>query len=85
LNSELINVGLDNLVAKDEIVVIARPDSAPVKRLIAAYERENRVINLTRGRRTRAVLFTASGYVVLTPLRPKTLAERYLSEEGAVP
>jgi hypothetical protein len=71
------------MVAKDEIVVIARPDSAPVKRLIEAYEQERKVINLTRGRRTRAVLFTASGYVVLSPLRPVTLAERYLSEEGA--
>jgi len=80
LSKRLLNIGLDNLVAQEEIVVIARPDSVPVKRLVDAYEREHKVIDLTRGRRTRAVIFTASGYVVLSPLRTKTLAERYLEE-----
>ena len=76
-----MNVGLDNMVAKDEIVTIARPDSVPVKRMIDASERENRVINLTRGRRTRAVIITRSGYVVLAPLRTQTLAERYITSD----
>lgn len=77
-----MNVGLDNMVAKSEIVSIARPDSVPIKRLIDACQRENRVINLTRGRRTRAVIITRSGYVVLAPLRTQTLAERYLASDA---
>lgn len=77
-----MNVGLDNMVAKDDIVSIARPDSVPIKRLIDAYERENRVINLTRGRRTRAVIITGSGYIVLAPLRTQTLAERYITSDA---
>lgn len=77
-----MNVGLDNMVAKEEIVAIARPDSVPIKRLVDAYERDNRLINLTRGRRTRAVIFTRSGYAVLAPLRTQTLAERYLTEKS---
>ena len=74
-----MNVGLDNMVAKDEIVSIARPDSVPIKRMIDAHEREHRVINLTRGRRTRAVIITRSGFVILAPLRSQTLAERFLA------
>lgn len=77
-----MNVGLDNMVAKNEIVTIARPDSVPIKRMIDASERENRVINLTRGRRTRAVIITRSGYVVLAPLRTQTLAERYITSKS---
>ena len=77
-----MNVGLDNMVAKGEIVSIARPDSVPIKRLIDAYERDNRVVNLTRGRRTRAVIITRSGYVVLAPLRTQTLAERYITSDA---
>lgn len=80
MESGIINVGLDNLVAKKEIVAIARPDSFPVRRLIDAYKKEDKVIDLTRGRKTRSVIFTKSGYVVLSPLRSPTLAERYISD-----
>jgi len=78
MSNGLLNVGLDNMVSKDEIVAIARPDSLPIKEMIQEYDNQNRLIDLTRGRKRRAVLITRSGYVVLSPLRTPTLAERYV-------
>ncbi len=81
MSNGLLNVGLDNMVSKDEIVAIARPDSLPIKEMIQAYDAQNRLIDLTRGRKRRAVLVTRSGYVVLSPLRTPTLAERYVDSD----
>jgi hypothetical protein len=69
------------MVSKDRIVVIAKPDTAPIRRIISELEKENKVINLTRGRKTRAVVFTDAGYVILSPLRTRTIAERFLGEK----
>ncbi len=81
MSNGLLNVGLDNMVSKDEIVAIARPDSLPIKEMIQTYDDQNRLIDLTRGRKRRAVLITRSGYVVLSPLRTPTLAERYVDSD----
>ncbi len=39
--NEILNVGLDNMVAQDEIVAIARPDSLPIKQLVTTSEQDN--------------------------------------------
>lgn len=78
---ELINLGLDNMVLKDRIVAIARPDTAPIRRLINAYEKENKLVNVTRGRKTRSVVITDAGYIILSSLRTKTLSERFISDK----
>lgn len=76
---ELINLGLDNMVPKDRIIAIARPDTAPIRRLINAYDREDKLINVARGRKTRSVVITDAGYIILSSLRTKTLSERFAS------
>jgi len=68
------------MIPKARIVVIARPDTTPIKRLINEYDKEHKVIDLTRGRKTRSVIFTDAGYIILSPLRTKTLSERFLGE-----
>jgi len=81
MSNGLLNVGLDNMVSKKEIVAIARPDSLPIKEMIQAYDEQNRLIDLTRGRKRRSVIVTSSGFVVLSPLRTPTLAERYMDSD----
>ena len=78
MSNGLLNVGLDNMVSTDEVVAIARPDSLPMKQLVNAAQENNHLIDLTRGRKRRSVIVTKSGYVVLSPLRTPTLAERYV-------
>ncbi|MFQ6089907.1 MAG: DUF370 domain-containing protein [Candidatus Bipolaricaulia bacterium] len=80
MNKELISIGLESLVRRERVVVIARPDTAPIRRLIKRYKEEGKVIDLTRGRKARAAIITDAGLIILSPLRTKTIAERFLEE-----
>lgn len=73
---KLINIGFGNMVAAGRIVAIVSPESAPIKRIIRESEDKGVLVNATYGRRTRAVLITDSGHVVLSALQPETVAHR---------
>jgi hypothetical protein len=77
---ELISLGLESLVRRERVVVIARPDTAPIRRLIKRYKEEERLVDLTRGRKARAAIITDAGFIILSPLRTKTLATHFLGE-----
>ena len=64
------------------MVALVSPDSAPVKRLIQDAKDSGRVIDVTCGRRTRAVVITDSEHVILSAIQTETIANR-LSDEDA--
>ncbi len=80
MSEELINLGLGNLVRRDRVVVLARPDTIPLQRLIRRYEGEGQVIDLTGGRKARAAIVTDAGFIILSSLRVETIAKRFLRE-----
>ena len=63
-------------------MAIISPDSAPVKRIIQEARERGSLIDATYGRRTRAVVITDSGHVVLSAVQPETVAHRYTAQEG---
>ena len=71
-----INVGFGNMVAAERITVLASPDSAPMKRLVQDAKDDGRAIDVTCGRRTRAIIITDSEHVVLSALTPEKIANR---------
>ena len=71
-----INVGFGNMVAAERIVAIASPDSAPMKRLVQDSKDDGRAIDVTCGRRTRAVIITDSEHVILSAIQTETIANR---------
>lgn len=73
---KFINIGFGNMVAADRIVTIVSPDSAPVKRLIQDAKDTGRVIDVSCGRRTRAVIITDSEHVILSAIQSETIANR---------
>ena len=73
---KFINVGFGNMVAADRVVTIANPDSAPIKRLIQDSKDDGRAIDVTCGRRTRAVIITDSDHVILSAIQTETIANR---------
>lgn len=78
----LINIGFGNIVAANRIIAIIAPDSAPVKRIIQEARDKGALIDATYGRRTRAVVITDSGHVVLSAVQPETVAHRFMTREG---
>ena len=73
---KFINVGFGNMVAVERVVTIVSPDSAPIKRLIQDAKDAGRVIDVSCGRRTRAVIITDSEHVILSAIQSETIANR---------
>ncbi len=71
-----INVGFGNMVAANRVVVLAAPDSAPVKRLVQDAKDNGYAVDVTCGRRTRSVIITDSEHVLLSAIQPETIANR---------
>lgn len=81
---KFINIGYGNMIAVERIVAIASPESAPIKRLIQDSKDAGRVIDVTCGRKTRAVVITDSDHVILSMLQAETIANRLDSEDTLV-
>ncbi|MBD2159295.1 MAG: DUF370 domain-containing protein [Limnothrix sp.] len=76
MDIQLINVGFGNIVAANRIIAIVSPDSAPIRRLVTDAKDRGQLIDATYGRRTRAVIISDSGHVVLSAIQPETVANR---------
>ena len=79
-NVKFINIGFGNMVSAGRIVAIAAPDSAPIKRLVQDAKEDNRVIDVSCGRRTRAVIITDSEHVILSAIQAETIANRLAND-----
>jgi hypothetical protein len=79
---ELIHIGFGNIVAMNRVIALASPSSAPTKRSIQEARNRGMLIDMTNGRKTKAVIFTDSGHVVLAALVPETIAGRLQVSRG---
>lgn len=73
---KLINIGYGNVVVAGRIIAVISPESAPVKRIIQDARDSGTLIDATYGRRTRAVIITDSGHIILSSVQPETVAAR---------
>ncbi len=80
--AELIHIGFGNILAMDRVIAIASPNSAPTKRTIQERKNKGLLIDMTSGRRTKAVIFTDSGHIILAALAPETIAGRLQVSRG---
>ena len=77
---KFINAGYSNLIASERIVLVAAPDSAPVKRLMQDAKDDGRAIDLTCGKKTKSVILTDTEHVILSALPPEKIVGR--AEDG---
>lgn len=76
-----IDIGLGNLAATSRIITVASPDTAPIKRLVQDAKDEGRAIDVSCGQKTRSVLVTDCGLVLLSALETDEIRAR-LAEGG---
>jgi len=81
---ELVHIGFGNILAMSRVVAIASPNSAPTKRTIQEGRNKGQLIDMTNGRRTKAVIFTDSGHIILAALAPETIAGRLQASLGGL-
>ena len=76
-----INIGFGDIVFAGRIVAIVAPTSASAKRMVQDARDAGRLVDATYKRRTRAVIVTDSGHIVLSALQPETIAHRVGGEK----
>jgi len=81
---KLVNIGFGNMVSANRMIAIISPESAPIKRMIQEAREKGMLIDASCGRRTRAVLMSDSGHVILSAIQSETIANRLknLDEEN---
>lgn len=83
--TELIHIGFGNVLAINRVVAIISPNSAPIKRLLQEGKTKGLLVDMTSGRRTKAVLIMDSGHIVLAAIAPETIAGRLSSRRDGSP
>lgn len=82
---KLINIGFGNMVSSNRLVAVVSPESAPIKRIVQDAKEKGMLVDATHGRRTRAVIVTDSGHIILTYLQAETVEKRMNDEAGIMP
>ena len=75
---KLINIGSGNMVSAGRVIAIVSPESAPIKRMVQDARDSGSLIDATYGRRTRAVIITDSGHLILSAIQTETISNRIL-------
>ena len=73
---KLINIGFGNTVCAERIISVVSPESAPIKRLVIDGKASGSVIDVSCGRKTRSVLITDCGNIILSSLQCETVSQR---------
>ncbi|MFC1932326.1 DUF370 domain-containing protein [Chloroflexota bacterium] len=73
---ELVHIGFNNVIVMNRVIAVASPNSAPTKRSIQEARSKGLLVDMTNGRRTKSVIITDSGHIILAALTPETIAGR---------
>lgn len=74
---KLVNLGFGNMVVAKRVLAIVNPNSSPMKRLREDAREAGQLLDTTQGRRTRSIVITDSGHVILSAVQTETVAMRY--------
>ena len=73
----LLNIGFGNTVVAERVVAILSPNSSPMKRVKDEAREARSLIDVTHGRKTRAIIITDSNHVILSAIQAETVSSRF--------
>lgn len=77
MDGRMINVGFGNSIVASRILAVVNPHSSPMKKLKDEAKRNNRLLDVTEGRRTRSIIVLDSNHIVLSSVQPETITQRF--------
>jgi hypothetical protein len=77
MDGRMINVGFGNSLVASRIISVVNPHSSPMKKLKDEAKKNNRLIDVTEGRRTRSIIILDSNHIVLSSVQPETITQRF--------
>jgi regulator of extracellular matrix RemA (YlzA/DUF370 family) len=85
MRPDLIHVGFGNHLAASHVIAIAPPNAAPIRRLMQEHKAKGMAIDMTSGRRTKAIMFMDDGHIILAAITPETVAARAAGRRAIEP
>ena len=73
---KFVSIGFGSLVNTDRVIAVVNPDTLPSRRLINDARDSGNLLDATCGRKTRAIVVTDGGQVILCGLNTDTIASR---------
>lgn len=73
----VLSLGFGNNVVAEKIVAVLSPKSSPMKRIKDEARDQKRLIDVTHGRKTRAIVITESNHIILSSIQAETIAQRF--------
>jgi extracellular matrix regulatory protein A len=75
----LLNVGFGNTVVASRVVAVIKTGSSPARKLKDNAKNNGKLVDVTEGRRTRAIIVMDSDHVILSSIQTETLSQRMLA------
>lgn len=72
----LVSIGFNNCVNISRVLAVFNPQSTAGKKLVAAARDDGTLLDVTMGRKTRAVILFDNKLVAASAINPQTLRER---------
>lgn len=79
---EILPIGHYNYIPKHKISGIYQINSRPIRKLISMARVEEKLIDATNGKKGKTVIILSDGYIILSSIAPKTVAERFVVGNG---
>ena len=70
---KMIDAGFGNYINCERIISVVSPDSLPVRRLVQDAKNAGRLIDVSCGKKTKAVIITDSDHIICSAEEPETL------------
>lgn len=80
----LVAIGHGNFINAARVIAILSPNTMAVKRLKETVRGTQSLVDATHGKRTRAVILTDSGHIILSSNTPETLSQRLASQAASM-
>jgi regulator of extracellular matrix RemA (YlzA/DUF370 family) len=82
MDTELLHVGFGNYIALSRVIAIVSPGSAPIQRKVREGKKKGVIVDITSGRRTKAVVFMDDGSLILAAITPEAIYGRARKSES---
>ena len=77
-----VDIGFGNLISSTRLVCVAGSESAPIRRHVQDARDRGALVDCSSGKKSKAVLVTDSGHIVLSAMTPEEI-EAVLAEGEA--
>lgn len=82
----MVNAGYDNYINEEKVITVvdfSDAKSMPVKRAVREARDNGFLIDITMGRVTRSVIFTETGYIIISAVSGPIITKRIQEAQNA--